>query len=573
MLSRRVRLFQHPLLDCLLVDKLQWGGMAAFSRLIHRLVRLLLLLGAGGVLGYLLALQLMPDAGLADGARYYGPLQDGLMHGEGRLHWPNGSVYEGAFQAGELSGEGRLVNAAGEIYQGTMQHGMMHGPGLLELPDGGSYQGEFERGQLVRGVYADTHGGLHQGNFHHWRLHGTGRLSLADGSEYSGEFRHGAPVRGHFRDAAGGYYQGTFAEGAFDGEGEYTDADGNVYRGIFRRGQLTGEGSFEGADGHHYQGEFAGGLFQGQGTLTYANGDRYQGEFAYGQPHGEGRREFADERPPQQGGWRQGRFLPALTAQQAEIAESVEPLLYNQPALLEQALAAVASGDDAINLYLLAIAGDGTQEVFRREVEYVSEMFGHWFDTGERHITLINSRTTTGTYPLATITSVRRALARLAEQMDSERDILFVFLTSHGSADHQFSLQQRGLSLPALPAATLADLLAESGIRWKVVLVSACYSGGFIPPLADEQTLVMTAARADRTSFGCSDEADFTYFGGAYFRDTLAADGDFVAAFHKAKARVLEREAEEGITVPSEPQIHAPEPILAQLRAWRASRD
>ena len=52
-------------------------------------------------------------------------------------------------------------------------------------------------------------------------------------------------------------------------------------------------------------------------------------------------------------------------------------------------------------------------------------------------------------------------------------------------------------SMPALPAATLAELLAESGIRWKVVLVSACYSGGFIPPLADEQTLVMTAARAD----------------------------------------------------------------------------
>ncbi len=547
--------------------------MAFFSRCVGKPIRLVLWLGAGGVLGYMLAQQLAPDAQLADGARYQGPLQEGLMHGEGRLDWPGGSYYEGTFQFGELAGEGRMVTASGEIYQGAMQHGMMHGPGLLELPDGGSYQGEFEQGQLVRGVFADARGGLHQGTFRHWQLHGTGRLSLPDGSEYSGEFRDGVPVRGQFSDGAGGHYQGTFADGTFEGEGEYTDADGNLYRGVFRHGQLTGEGVFEGADGLHYEGEFADGLFHGQGTLTEASGDRYEGMFAYGHPHGEGRRQFGDDRPPQQGQWRQGRFLPAIAARQAETAARVEPLLYNQPALLGQALASVAPSDDAINLYLLAIAGDGTQEVFRREVEYVSEMFRHWFDTGERHITLVNSRTTTDTYPLATITSVRRALARLAEQMDNERDILFVFLTSHGSADHQFSLQQRGLSLPSLPAATLAELLAESGIRWKVVLVSACYSGGFIPPLADEQTLVMTAARSDRTSFGCSDEADFTYFGGAYFRDTLAADGDFVAAFHRARERVLEREAEEGITVPSEPQIHAPEPILAQLRAWQAARE
>src|SRR5690606_32069238 len=215
-------------------------------------------------------------------------------------------------------------------------------------------------------------------------------------------------------DGAGGHYQGAFVNGAFDGEGEYTDADGNLYRGIFRHGQLTGEGVFEGADGLHYEGEFADGLFQGQGTLTYANGDRYQGALAYGRAHGEGRHEFSDGRPPQEGEWRQGRFLPAMAARQAEIAASVEPLLYSQPALLEQALSAVAPGDDAINLYLLAIAGDGTQEVFRREVEYVRDMFGHWFDTGARHITLINSRTTRDSQPLATVTSVRRALARLA---------------------------------------------------------------------------------------------------------------------------------------------------------------
>ena len=67
----------------------------------------------------------------------------------------------------------------------------------------------------------------------------------------------------------------------------------------------------------------------------------------------------------------------------------------------------------------------------------------------------------------------------------------------------------------------LARLLEPLAERNLVIVISACYSGGFIDALKDERTLVMTAARADRTSFGCSDDSDFTYFGRALFAEAL----------------------------------------------------
>src|SRR5438477_3622660 len=96
-----------------------------------------------------------------------------------------------------------------------------------------------------------------------------------------------------------------------------------------------------------------------------------------------------------------------------------------------------------------------------------------------------------------------------------------------------------------LPARELGHLLKESGILWKVIVVSACYSGGFIEPLRDDSTLIITAARYDRTSFGCADENEFTYFGRAYFKESLPHASSFQDAFHKAEVLVTEWEAKE----------------------------
>ena len=107
----------------------------------------------------------------------------------------------------------------------------------------------------------------------------------------------------------------------------------------------------------------------------------------------------------------------------------------------------------------------------------------------------------------------------------------------------------------------------------KIVVVSACYSGGFIEPLKNDHTLVITASRPDRVSFGCSEEADFTYFGDALFAQALTQTDDLQVAFEQASAIVAQREQAENFE-PSEPQMWAPKGVLThwhRLRQQQAS--
>ena len=118
-------------------------------------------------------------------------------------------------------------------------------------------------------------------------------------------------------------------------------------------------------------------------------------------------------------------------------------------------------------------------------------------------------------------------------------------------------------------AVTLAELLAESGIRWRVIVVSACFSGAFVEPLADNHTIVITAASKNRTSFGCSDQRDLTYFGEAFYRDALPRSTQLRAAFEAAKQEIRRREKEEGVRA-SQPQGYFGPLMEEKLRGDRA---
>ncbi len=175
--------------------------------------------------------------------------------------------------------------------------------------------------------------------------------------------------------------------------------------------------------------------------------------------------------------------------------------------------------------------------MFLREADYAGDLLGQRF-AARGVIRLVNHRDHFGDRPLATRESLSRAVRTLAERSGPE-DLVFIYLTSHGSSDHQLALDMPGLNLGDLPAAELAELLAPLRQRDKVLVVSACYSGGFIPPLKDERTLILTAARADRVSFGCSDDADFTYFGRALLANALNRTDDLSKAFELAKRKCV----------------------------------
>src|SRR5256712_6215823 len=130
---------------------------------------------------------------------------------------------------------------------------------------------------------------------------------------------------------------------------------------------------------------------------------------------------------------------------------------------------------------------------------------------------------------------------RVAEIMDRDEDVLFLFITSHGTRDHQASSDFYPMRLKPVDPRRLKELLDQSGIRRRVVVVSTCYSGAFVDALKDDSTLVIAASAGDKSSFGCSNEAALTYFGKAYFDEALRRTDSSSDAFQMARTTLPAR--------------------------------
>ena len=189
----------------------------------------------------------------------------------------------------------------------------------------------------------------------------------------------------------------------------------------------------------------------------------------------------------------------------------------------------------------------GDQGVFRREATGAAQVIADRYETGP-----IDVQYNLKTGGAATIDGLARSLRVAAHGLDAENDILFVVLTSHGSPD---GLAVRaGRVTQTLTPSDLAEMLARTGVRHKVVVISACYSGVFVRRLASPDLLVITAADASHSSFGCEDRARWTYFGDAFFNVALRHAKNLKDAFALARVRVRKRELHERFE-PSNPQM------------------
>ncbi|MBK8742900.1 MAG: hypothetical protein IPM02_27030 [Betaproteobacteria bacterium] len=261
------------------------------------------------------------------------------------------------------------------------------------------------------------------------------------------------------------------------------------------------------------------------------------------------------------------RPAPAIAADEQLPRVESEEVLAAQPKLLFEALTGLEERTPgAANLYFIGFAGDASQDVFRNDMEAAQEVADARLGTEGRSVVLINSPKTVLDAPLATVTNLQASLSAVGRLIDAEEDIALVYLSSHGSSNHRLYVNFPPLALNQLTPIALHRMLQEAGIKWKIVIVSACYSGGYVEPLKDPYTLVITSSRADRTSFGCGNVDEFTYFGKAFFQDALKTTTSFVGAFELARAAIAKRERAEGL-VPSEPQIHVGNAIRDKLDA------
>lgn len=222
---------------------------------------------------------------------------------------------------------------------------------------------------------------------------------------------------------------------------------------------------------------------------------------------------------------------------------------------------------DLTDLYFVGAAGWSEQDVFAREVRSARALFDARFDTEGRSLVLANDVTTDPDVPLLATPTLRHVLGAVGARMQTEEDILFLFVTSHGSNE--------GLALrpprhgpfgpETLTPASLRSMLDDAKVKWRVLVISGCESGAFIRPLQNEHTLVATAASDDRSSYGCAMGNAFTDFGRAVFDEQLRKERSFPIALVNA-ARVIEGRELEDERVASRPQISEGSAIREKLR-------
>jgi peptidase C13-like protein len=247
-----------------------------------------------------------------------------------------------------------------------------------------------------------------------------------------------------------------------------------------------------------------------------------------------------------------------------------ESLLFEQAARIDRALAAMGADRPASpQAFFLGFAGVGEQKVFAQEIGLASRVLSERYGMNGRVLSLINDERDLERAPLASVSGLKYALRGFAARMNVDRDVLFLSISSHGAQDPAIAVSNSQLPLNDLTDKDLAEALSDSAIKWRVIIISACYAGAYIDSLKNPQTIVITAAAADRTSFGCSNDRDLTYFGEAFYRDALPEARSLRDAFEKAKSAIAVRERREHVDA-SKPQAYFGTELEAKLASMSA---
>jgi hypothetical protein len=244
----------------------------------------------------------------------------------------------------------------------------------------------------------------------------------------------------------------------------------------------------------------------------------------------------------------------------------------NLAKLMGDALEALApQRPGQLDVYLISASLWG-EPVFEREATQAEEILRTHLGADGRSIVLSAGGQGERRYPAATPNNIAAAIGQVGALIDPDEDLVVLFVTSHGSQDGAVSLREPNRLQSSMRPTHLRDLLAQAGIRNRVVIVSACFSGAFIAPLMDDNTIVLTAAAPDRTSFGCQPQREWTFFGDAYFNQVRNGDS-MLEAFDDAKDLIERWEREQRLSPPSNPQRFVG-PRAADLlrRAERAAR-
>lgn len=225
-----------------------------------------------------------------------------------------------------------------------------------------------------------------------------------------------------------------------------------------------------------------------------------------------------------------------------------------QKRLFDESLEAIKPGAPNKRDVFILSAALGGEHVFDQEADGAAKALAAQYGGVTRVITLSNAAAALGVArPAATPDHFSAALARIGEAMEPE-DVFILFITSHGQRGKGAAIYESQRLQAYLTPNRLAAELNDAGVKNRVLIISACFSGYYIPALQNDDTAILTAANAERSSFGCQPERDWTYFGDALFAHALAKNVTLLQGFEQAKTLIQQWESEQGMT-PSQPSM------------------
>ncbi|MCZ8369311.1 MAG: peptidase C13 [Porphyrobacter sp.] len=246
-----------------------------------------------------------------------------------------------------------------------------------------------------------------------------------------------------------------------------------------------------------------------------------------------------------------------------ELHRGIAPaMLRDQARRLDTALAALQPQRPGTpDAYVLTVALD-SDPVFAREAREAAQVLSARYGAQGRTLTLAGSDGTRDDAPRGSISALLFALEHLGTVMDGKEDVLVLYTTSHGS-DLGLAYHWGDSGYGILAPLRLKTALSEAGIKRRVLILSACFSGVFVPVLASPDTAILTAAASTRSSFGCVAENDWTYFGDALINRALRQPVPLDEAARMAGRAVAEWETRSRVLA-SLPQVN----IGMNARGW-----
>jgi hypothetical protein len=263
--------------------------------------------------------------------------------------------------------------------------------------------------------------------------------------------------------------------------------------------------------------------------------------------------------------WEQRRAAAIEKVQAERPHVDAGQVALSQPALLDTAVSSlVPPPNHAAGIYTIGVAGFSAEDVFLKELNGALSALGQVLPIEGRTLRLVNHLSLVNAAPMASMQNFAAAVHAVGKLMNKDNDILLLFMTSHGSPDG-FALVMEGVGHSTLRPDEVASVLEDEGIKNRIVIVSACYSGVFLKPLMNDNSIVLTASDESSSSFGCSNEREWTYFGDALFNRALRPGVNLQRAFDQAKQMIAGLESE-GKLPPSNPQAYFGTALVEKLR-------